>query len=252
MTCFFRKVNPVKILVLADIHANWQALSAIDEDFDACVIAGDLVDYGIQPAECIEWARQHNAICIRGNHDHAVAQRVPVKRGSGFKKLAGFARPQHWDTLSAEDISWLARIPVVQFVKIGDYAFYLVHGTPRDPMDEYLTNDAEIWQQRLGDIQADFVCVGHTHVPMQIEAGKTTVINPGSVGQPRDGDPRASYVVIEDGQVQFKRIEYDIDANLALLRATDIADDVYEIAESVLTTGGRMPLSEITKRRLSN
>ena len=233
----------MKILVLADVHSNWQALSAVarNETFDACVIAGDLVDYGVQPAECIAWARDNHAICIRGNHDHAVAQHVPVKRGSGFKKLAAFARPLHWDTLNATDMTWLARVPVSRYVTIGDNSFYLVHGTPRDPLDEYLTNNAEAWKLRMQDMSADYVCVGHTHLPIRVDLDGMTIINPGSVGQPRDGDPRASYVVIEDGRIKLRRIPYDIDENLKRLRERGPSDEVYAIAESVLTTGGRMP-----------
>lgn len=231
----------MKILVLADIHSNWQALSAIDEDFDACVISGDLVDYGVQPVECIEWARQHNAVVIRGNHDHAVAQRVPVKPGNGFRCLAAFARPMHWEVLSAEHLTWLARVPVTTYVQLGDLKFFLVHGTPRDPLDEYLTNDPDTWRTRLEDIDADFICTGHTHVPLHIDLGDKHVLNPGSVGQPRDGDPRCSYAIVEDGNVEFKRIEYDIDETLARYKATNIERKPMDIVRSVLTTGGRMP-----------
>jgi putative phosphoesterase len=231
----------VKILVLADIHSNWQALSAIDEQFDACVIAGDVVDYGVQPAECIEWARQNDAIVIRGNHDHAVAQRVPVKAGSGFRRLAAFARPLHWEVLSADHLSWLARLPVTSYVTIGGLKFFLVHGTPRDPLDEYLNADPVAWAARLEGIDADFVCVGHSHLPLHFDLGGKNVLNPGSVGQPRDGDPRCSYAIIEDGEVEFKRVEYDIDETLARYKATNIKRDAMNIVQSVLTTGGRMP-----------
>jgi len=83
-----------------------------------------------------------------------------------------------------------------------------VHGTPRDPLDEFAPADAEFWQRRLEHVDADYVCVGHTHVQYQLSIGKTTVVNPGSVGLPRDGDPRAAYAIITDDGPTLKRVEY--------------------------------------------
>ncbi|MEO1997136.1 MAG: metallophosphoesterase family protein, partial [Planctomycetaceae bacterium] len=86
----------MKILVVADIHSNWRALEAIDEQFDACLFLGDLVDYGTEPAPCVEWVRSQATHAIRGNHDHAVAQRIPARGGQGFKALTAATRPIHW------------------------------------------------------------------------------------------------------------------------------------------------------------
>lgn len=229
----------MRILVIADIHANWTALSAlasVEDPFDACVCAGDIVDYGTQPKECINWVRDNCIATVRGNHDHAVAQRVAPRGGGGFRKLAAATRPLHFDCLDQESISWLARLPVTRYVDIGDHSFFLVHATPRDPMDEYLiTRDA--WAPRMEKIEADFVCVGHTHIPMHLTFGKTQLINPGSVGQPRDGRPSAAYAVIEDGRVELRRVEYDIDAELAKVRSSGVDGEAFEIAEKVLTRG---------------
>lgn len=226
----------MRILVVADIHANWTALSAIDEQFDACLCVGDLVDYGTQPQKCIEWARQHCDAVVRGNHDHAVAQRVAPRGGKGFRMLAATTRPLHFQDLDAESITWLAELPVTQFIELGGYSFFLVHATPRDPMDEYLVTRDE-WAPRLEKINADFVCVGHTHIPMHITVDETQLINPGSVGQPRDGIPEVSYAIVENGKVELRRVKYDIEAELRQVRESGVDGEAYRISETVLRSG---------------
>ena len=230
----------MRILVLADIHSNWPALAAIQEPFDACLFAGDLVDYATDPCPCVDWIRRHADAAVRGNHDHAVAQRVPARGGSGFRRLAAATRPLHWEVLDRSSMKYLARLPVTERITLDGLSFYLVHGTPRDPLDEYLLGDAAAWQNRLEQVEADFVCVGHTHVPFHQDLGRVQVLNPGSVGQPRDGDPRCSYAIIEDGTVHLRRVEYDIDATLEQMRASGLDDPTLELAATVLRTGGRL------------
>jgi len=229
----------MKILVLADIHANWFALSAIRETFDECFFLGDLVEYGVDPIPCIEWVRSNATYAIRGNHDHSVAQRVPPPVGTGFRKLAGATRQLHWDILRPSHLKYLSQLPVTQNVTIDGLRFHLVHATPRDPMDEYLAADAGAWERRLTNIDATFVCVGHTHLPFHLDLGGCHVLNPGSVGQPRDGDPRAAYAIIEDGQVELKRVEYDIEAAVRQLEQSGLETEVIELAAQTLRTGGR-------------
>jgi putative phosphoesterase len=234
----------MRILVLADIHSNWPALAAIREPFDACLFLGDLVDYSTNPVPCIEWMREHSTAAIRGNHDHAVAQKVPVRNNSGLARLAAATRPIHWDLLVPSQIKYLARLPVTRRIILDGMSFYLVHATPRDPFDEYLKDDSAAWAERLESVDADFVCVGHTHIPYQVELDSVTVINPGSVGQPRDGDPRCAYVIIENGKVQFQRVEYDIDATLRQMKQSGVEQSVLELAESILTSGGHFDVNK--------
>lgn len=229
----------MKILVLADIHANWPSLSAITESFDACLFLGDAVEYGTDPVACIEWLKQHVTHAVRGNHDHAVVQRVAPSNGSGFRRLASATRQQHWKILRPSHLKYLSRLPVTQHVELDGKTFHLVHATPRDPMDEYLANDPSGWEHRLQDIDADFVCVGHTHLPLHLELGRRQLINPGSVGQPRDGDPRCAYVIIDNGKVHFRRVEYDVEAAVRHLRASGIDEESCELAVAVLRTGGK-------------
>jgi putative phosphoesterase len=229
----------MRILVLADIHANWAALSAIREPHDACFVLGDIVEYGASPVECIDWVRQNATAVIRGNHDHSVAQRVPPPQGSGLRSLAGATRQQHWNVLSPSHLKYLSRLPVSMTLELDQRRFHLVHATPRDPMDEYLATDPEAWKHRLKGVDADFVCVGHTHLQFHLNLDSIQLVNPGSVGQPRDGDPRAAYAVIEGDRVELKRVEYDINAAVSALKNTGLAPDVVELAETMLRTGGR-------------
>ncbi len=235
----------MRTLVLADIHSNWPALAAIREPFDQCVVLGDLVDYGTDPVPCIDWVREHADYVIRGNHDHAVAQHVLPRPGGGFRRLAGATRPWHWELLDPPRIRYLARLPVTQHCLIDGLRVFLVHATPRDCLDEYLDADPHAWAERVADLDADLICVGHTHQPYLLQAGSRQVLNPGSVGQPRDGDPRASYAVIEDGRIELRRVEYDIDATLRQMQATPVEPWVVELTAALLRSGGRLSRAEM-------
>ena len=247
-----RILQLVRILLIADIHSNWPALRAIQEACDAWLFVGDLVDYGPDPGPCIDWVRQNVETSVRGNHDHAVAQRILPKGNTGFRKLAVATRPLHWNLIDPARNKFLARLPITARVQIDGYRFQLLHATPRDPMDEYLGPDIAAWEARVQGIEADFLCVGHTHVPYEIQVGDLRVVNPGSVGQPRDGDPRASYVIIEDGQVQFKKVAYDIDETPRLLKKQDVAPWAVELTAAVLQTGGRVSPEEFDRLTRDN
>jgi putative phosphoesterase len=229
--------DPMRILLLADIHANWPALQAINEPHDVCLCLGDLVDYGLEPSPCIDWLRKHNATTVRGNHDHGVAQNVTVMGRNGFKYLTGMTRPLTRERLPAEDMRFLARLPVTRMVTLEDTRFLLVHGSPRDPLDEYAVADPEFWARRLEKVEADVICVGHTHQPYVLEVGDKLVINPGSVGQPRDSDPRASYGIIENFKVELKRIEYPVEDTVRVVQESTLPDQVKELLSEVFRTG---------------
>ena len=127
----------MRILILADIHANWPALQAIHEPFDACFFIGDLVDYGLEPSPCIAWVKEHATHSVRGNHDHGAAQFVHVTGKNGFKYLTSVTRPLTLERLSTDDRRFLGALPVTRTVTVADTRFLLVHATPRDPLDEY-------------------------------------------------------------------------------------------------------------------
>lgn len=240
----------MRILLIADIHSNWPALQAVAADcggFDACICLGDIVEYGTDPLPCIDWVQQNSQVCIRGNHDHAVAQRVPPRGGPGLRRLAAATRELHWRLIDPQRMKFLARLATTRRLELAGREWYLVHATPRDPLDEYLGDDPAAWKQRLTGISADLVCVGHSHVPYQLDLGDRLVINPGSVGQPRDGDPRASYVVINGENVSFRRAAYDIDQVLKQMQTTDVPRWVVELTEAVLRSGGQISRDDMDR-----
>lgn len=214
----------MRILVVSDIHANYAALAAIDEPFDLCLMLGDLVDYGPDPAECVRWSMEHADYAIRGNHDHGVAQGVEVNGLRGYRYLTRATRPLMWNALGPDERTYLLRLPLTQRFTLDGRRFLLVHGTPRDPLDEYLMRDPEAWARRVRDAEADIVCVGHSHMQFNLMAGNVVVLNPGSVGQPRDGDPRAAYAVIDGDRIELKRIAYPIEEVVARMDAAPVPD----------------------------
>jgi putative phosphoesterase len=228
----------MRILLLADIHANWPALAAISEPFDQCLVLGDLVDYGLEPTPCIEWARKNASHVIRGNHDHGVAQQVRVNGKAGFKYLTAVTRPLTQERVSASDRRYLASLPVSKRLTLENTRFLLVHATPRDPLDEYAIADAEFWARRLADVDANVICVGHTHHPYVLEVGDKLVINPGSVGQPRDGDPRLSYAIIDNNRVELKRLEYPVEDTVKSVLESNLAEPAKALLVEVFRTGG--------------
>jgi putative phosphoesterase len=228
----------MRILLVADIHGNWPALQALNEPHDLCICLGDLVDYGLEPGPCIEWARQNVRYLVRGNHDHHAAQDVTITGNSGFRYLTAVTGPITRSRLRPDDVRFLADMPVSQMLTIDDLRILLVHGSPRDPLDEYGRPTVEFWEDRLRGIDVDLVCVGHTHQPYALEVGATVVVNPGSVGLPRDGDPRAAYALIEDGQVELKRVPYDIEATVRTLHECSLPERAKAMLSKVFRTGG--------------
>jgi putative phosphoesterase len=239
----------MRILVVADIHGNWPALQALDEPHDVCLCLGDLVDYALEPAPCIEWVRHHADYAVRGNHDHAAAQNVIISGRTGFKYLAGVTRILTRQRLGAADLRFLADLPVTQAMTLEDTRFLLVHATPRDPLDEYAHPDPDFWSRRLQNVDADVVCVGHTHQPYVLEVGDKLVINPGSVGQPRDGDPRAAYVVIDANRVEIKRIAYPVEDTIRTVTESTLPDEAKAMLSDVFRTGRGTPKTDANNQR---
>src|SRR5262249_6598808 len=147
---------------------------------------------------------------------------------NGFRYLTAVTRRLTRERLGEEDLRYLSRLPLTQMLTLDDTRFLLVHATPRAPLDENAPPDAELWQLRLHDVEAGVVCVGDTHQPYVLEVGDKLVINPGSIGQPRDDDARASYAVIEDYKVELKRHEYPVDDTLRVIQESGLPDEARE------------------------
>lgn len=227
----------MRILLIGDIHANWPALRALEEPFDVCFALGDLVDYALEPAPCIDWVRRRATHAVRGNHDHGVAQNVVVNGRMGFKYLTGITRQLTRQRIGPEDIRFLGSLPLTKMVTLDGTRFLLVHATPRDPMDEYAHPDLDFWKRRLHNVDADVVCVGHTHQPYVLEVGGRLVINPGSLGQPRDGDPRAAFAVIDNNRVELKRVEYPIEETIRVIQESSLPEEAKAMSAQVFRTG---------------
>jgi putative phosphoesterase len=229
----------MRILLIADIHANWPALRQVAaEPHDVCLCLGDLVDYGAEPGPCVQWVRQNCQHAVRGNHDHGAAQNVLIPARTGFKHLTALTRVLTRERLSESDLRYLGRLPVSRMVTLENTRFLLVHASPRDPLDEYAPADPEFWARRLQNVEADVVCVGHTHQPYVLEVGNKLVINPGSVGQPRDGDPRASFAILENFKVALRRIEYPVEETVAAVQASSLPELAKEQLSEVFRAGG--------------
>ncbi len=234
----------MRILLVSDIHANRAALDAIPDQFDACLCMGDLVEYGPDPELALAWVRANATHSVRGNHDHGAAQNVEVHGVSGFRYLTMTTRKMTVERLANVDRRFLADLPVSSMVTVGGYRFLLVHASPRDPLDEYVPCEAKAWADRTEGYAVDFVCVGHTHTQFCLETGGPRVVNPGSIGLQRDGNPNGRYAIIEDGQVHLKEIPYDINRTLASVERADLdpltkrmLGDVYRLGRYVHPDG---------------
>lgn len=235
----------MRILLVSDIHANWSALRAIREDVDLSLCLGDLVEYGVEPGPCIAWARQHCAEAVRGNHDHGAAHDVPVNptNGHGFKYLTAATRPLGRQLLSRDDRRYLASLPLTRYRRIDGRRLLLVHATPRDPLDEFAPPDPELWARRLDGVDADVICVGHTHQAFSLKVGNKLVVNPGAVGLQRDGDPRAAYAILDGDRVTLHRLQYPIDEAIQAVEASPLPAHVKQMLTAVYREGRLAPVS---------
>ena len=203
----------MRILIVSDIHSNIVALDAVleaareEDSVDEVWCLGDIVGYGPAPMECLERLWELGTLCIQGNHDAAATGEIDF---SDFNPIAAEAARWTQQQLSKEARAYLAGLPQTTI----ESSFTLVHGSPRDPLWEYVTGYSqaiESWER----VETSDVLVGHSHFQFSCEADRgleqpsadglivplgtaRVVINPGSVGQPRDRDPRAAYAIYDD------------------------------------------------------
>ena len=147
---------------------------------------------------------------------------VVAGHGNPTLFLTAQTRPATVAALTPDQRRFLAALPTSRMLTLDGKRFLLVHATPRDPMDEYAPADPAFWAPRLAGLAVDFVCAGHTHQPYVLDVNGVTVINPGSVGLSRDGDPRAAYAVIEDDSVELKRAAYPVEETVAAVARTGL------------------------------
>lgn len=242
----------MRILLLSDIHGNGDALRQVLEDapkHDAIWVLGDLVDYGPEPHVVVDIIRDlEPEIIVRGNHDHAVAFNTDCLCSPKIHELSVYTRENiSYRLLSKEQIEWLKTLPTRREIGVDDFKIYLVHGSPRNPLYGYLYPDMDrelmklyltpsIMAVRPRLIAADMVVVGHTHIVLDIMVDSVRVVNPGSVGQPRDGDNRASYAILDLDRKEFKsyRVKYPVENTLRKLRSLKIEEKYYEWLKRIL------------------
>jgi predicted phosphodiesterase len=236
----------VRYLILSDIHANWEALEAVlgraAGEYDQVVCCGDLVGYGPDPNAIVDWVRSNVAFAIRGNHDKAA---VGLENLEWFNPVARTAALWTQNELTAENgeyVRQLARGPLA----VDHYQ--IAHGSPLDE-DEYLVGGAEV-AQVFEYLERNLTFFGHTHVQggfalargrgrilrgpaldeesagLDLDPDGAYLINPGAIGQPRDGDPRAAYVLYDPAScgVEYRRAEYDIASVQAKIRGAGLPD----------------------------
>lgn len=237
----------MKVAVISDIHGNRHAFEAVLQDVAAsdahelwCL--GDLVGYGAEPDACVELARAHAAVCLAGNHDLAAIGRVPV---AAFTRGAGLSLQWTQEVMHPDNLDFLARLSP----QGREGPVELFHASPRDPVWEYVLSSllAELCldeqRQRVG-------LIGHSHVALafarddgELATGEPRregteldltsgewLLNPGSVGQPRDGDRRAAWLLLDldDWRACFRRTEYDVSGAAAAIRAAHLPDSLAE------------------------
>jgi predicted phosphodiesterase len=237
----------MRVAILSDIHGNKQALEAVLADAattrpDALWCLGDLVGYGADPDACVQLTRKHTSVCLVGNHDLAVRGDLPMHE---FSRGAAVAATWTRETIGESELEWLGALEPADLGQVVG----LFHASPRDP----------VWEYVLSSLQADLclsaqrhrVClVGHSHVALafsrddgepttgqtrhggtELDVGRGEwLINPGSVGQPRDGDPRAAWLLLDTDRwtASWRRVEYDIDAAAAAIRAAKLPESLAE------------------------
>jgi len=206
---------------LSDIHSNLEALEAViadiagqSEDAESRIYClGDIVGYGASPNEVVDLLLENGVTCILGNHDQA-ALTSDVSR---LNRTAAEASLWTFRNLAFGSQEFLKMLPLEITFLAGDKRFYLVHGSPDNHLWEYARQETHmgLFPSYLKRVNADYLGMGHTHLPFVWRGPEGTVFNPGSVGQPRDGDRRACYsmLTVEDSggmQLEHRRVDYDV------------------------------------------
>ncbi len=242
----------MRYAVLSDIHANLEALTVVLDWVNAHSISrilclGDIIGYGAEPAACLERLQSCDAYMVCGNHEAGCVGRLPQE---WFHEAARAALSWTSDQLSFSDLDAIRRLPMT---KVVDGLFTLAHATPKDPERFAYVADVAQAVEALTVCRTSFCLIGHTHVPWFVEydvslhrmgrvlaapdalknilwdnsaGGMRYLVNPGSVGQPRDGDPRASFAVIDTDKktLSIERLSYDIDAAGRKIRAAGLPE----------------------------
>jgi len=224
----------LRIAVISGIHSNLVAFETVIANLpehDQLFCLGDMVGYGPQPNEVVERLRQlQPTVVLMGNHDYAVA----TGDSSGFSPHAAVAVKWTRRQMKQENSNYLSDLPPSTILEVEGVPLGLFHGSPRDPLTEYIFPGIpeSVAKKMIEKAGVKAVLLGHTHMPMLYPFEGEMLGNPGSVGQPRDGDPRASFAMltVSDEKISFdiKRVEYDIDSIADKIRKAGLPEFLAE------------------------
>lgn len=194
---------------------------------DRIICAGDLVGYGGRPNEVVELAKSRDVLAVLGDHEHAIITRD----FDSLDPLAKEAAPWTSDELTGENLEFLRGLPKSANFSEEGRDIYMVHGSPRNPFEECVYPDISnrILVKLTQKVDANVIVLAHTHIPMERTIQGKLIINPGSVGQPRDRDPNASYMVLKLGrgtEVESKRTSYDVDGASEAMREASLPEEL--------------------------
>ncbi len=231
----------MKIVIISDIHGNFDALTALSEPYDELWVLGDLVNYGPEPSAVIDFVRSRASVAVRGNHDHSAGYGEDPRCSPRFREMAAATGRFTESALTFGEKHFLRGLPLTLEVQREKTRFYLCHAIPSDPLFGYCEANSLRWTQEIQDISADVILVGHTHVPVIRSEGSKLIVNPGSLGQPKTGKPDACYAVWEDGKVELKSYAYPIWKTVSQIRTMPIPVHVQEELATILYTGDVPP-----------
>ncbi len=210
---------------MSDIHGNLPALEQLlkKERFDKLVFLGDAVDYGPWPTEVIDILREEADHAVMGNHDSAVAFRIDCMCSQEMHPISVWTREQTLEWYSKEHLDWLRNLPIEKSLEFDGIKIYIVHASPKNHLYGYLKpdmNNDEILKL-VNDMSAyDYVLTAHSHRPFIRKFSGFTLVNDGSVGQPRDGNPMLAYAVLDTkkDKIEIKRMDYPRDVVIHKLK----------------------------------
>lgn len=242
-----RQEATLRILLIADVHANWEALLALqraEQKPDAVLFVGDAVGYGPDPVNCVRWLLANTTLAVRGNHDAAIHRShregtsfgAPSELEHAAQEVIAYSRR----LLSEHETDTIGQWPLSASITLGGTHFHLVHGTPLNPLSGELNSATASTAELLSlfqDTPADLIVVGHTHMPSIRKFDGRWIVNPGSLGQPRYGVPDATYAVWEDGQLQIKHLHYDHDSVVNRLRLLPLSAETTDCLAKIIEQG---------------
>ena len=228
----------VKIVIISDIHGNLEALSALQGKFDELWVLGDLVNYGPNPGEVVDFVKANASVVIRGNHDHAIGFNKDPHSSSPFREMAQAMQEYTSSILTESQKQFLRDLPLTVDRELPGMKVSLCHAVPSDPLFAYCPPDSPRWQGELELAKANILLVGHTHLAFDRQFGERRVVNPGSVGQPKTGTPEACYAVWDDGKIELRSFEYPFEKTIRKIDALPIPAGVKASLSDVLRNGG--------------